>query len=116
MALSEQSTMRPAFSRLVSVSICLCALVFLPLTQHVVLALAESSEAECPLQEEGESSKEELVVRSPVRRRSNERVQCGLSHSRKPHVCFQKNSSYAVRLSAIVGHQLANGLCAPLLI
>jgi hypothetical protein len=81
-----------------------------------MLALAESSEAECPLQEEGESSKEELVVRSQARRRLNERLRCGLSQPHKSHVCFQQHTSCSVSLPVIVGHQLANGLSAPLLI
>jgi len=111
-----QSTMRLAFSRLVSVTMSLCALAFLPLPQYAMLTLVETSEAECPVQEEGERSREELVVRSPARRRSNDRVRCGISRSRKAYVCFQQSNSCAVRLPAIVGHQLANGLRAPLLI
>jgi len=121
MGMGIQSTMRLAFSRLVSVTMCFCALAFLPLPQHAVLALVETSEAECPpVQEEGERSKEELVVRSPARRRSNNRVHCGINRSRKAYVCFQQSNSQsnscAVRLPAIVGHQIANGLRAPLLI
>jgi len=111
-----QSTMRLAFSRLVSVTMSLCALAFLPLPQHAMLTLVEAPEAECPVQEEGERSKEELVVRSPARRRSNDRIRCGISRSRKTCVCFQQSVSCAVCLPAIVGHQIANELRAPLLI
>jgi len=111
-----RSAMRLAFSRLVSVTMCLCALAFLPHPQHAVLALVETSEAECPVQEEGKGSKEELVVRPPARRRSHDRVQCDVSRSRKTSGCFQKSNSRAVCLPAIVGHQIANGLSAPLLI
>lgn len=108
--------MRIAFSRLVSALICLSVLALLPLPQYAVLTLAESSEMECPLQEEGEKPQEELVVKSPVRRRSNDRLQSGYHRSRKASCCFQHGTFYDVRLPVIVGHQLANGLSAPLLI
>ena len=116
MALSGQSMVRLAFSGLVSVAVYLCALSFLLLPQHALLTFADLVEAECPLQEVGESSQEEQVVRSSARRRLNDRLRRCLTSSRKHHVCSQHNSSSAVRFTAIVGHHLSNGHCAPLLI
>ncbi len=116
MALSGPSTMRLAYSRLVSVSVYVCVLSFLPLSQHAVLAFADLAEAECPLQEEGESSQEELVAKSSARRRSNDQLPSSRNQPRKTYVCFRQQSSTAGLLPAIVGHQFANGLCAPLLI
>jgi len=81
-----------------------------------VLASVESSEAECPLQEEDKGSTEELVFRSPARCRSNDRLHGRYSRSRETYVCFLQSDSCVVRLPAIVGHQLANGIRAPLLI
>ncbi len=117
MALNGQSTIQLAFSRLVSVSVYLCALSFLPLPPHAVLAFANMSEAECPLQEEGESPKEELVARSSARRRSNDQLPSSRNQQpRNTFICFQQHTSSAGLLPAIVGHRLSNGHCAPLLI
>ncbi len=88
----------------------------LSLPQHLFHTFAESSEAERPLQEEGESPKEELEVRSSARRRLNDRFRCCNNQSHRTRVSVLRKSLFAGHLPAIVGHQLANGLCAPLLI
>ena len=114
MVLRLRSTRRLTFSRLFSVSICLCA--FLPLTQLAGLPWVESIEAECPCQEDGESSEEKQVVFSSARRRLNNRHQNDFSRPREPRRRLYQIASCVDRLPAIVGHQLTNGLCAPLLI
>jgi hypothetical protein len=90
--------------------------VALPLPRFVVLTHAQAVEPECPCHEGKDTSEEELVVASSVRRRFRS---VGNTHVRRifgPVGRPQKPSSYARQLPAIVGHQLANGLCAPLLI
>lgn len=116
MALSIRLTIWLAFSRLVSVLVCLCAFTLLPLPQFGVLTSAESTERECPAQEDGENSEEELVVCSSACRRLNDRCQSYLGQHSEAGERFAQTPSNAYRLPAIVGHQLANGLCAPWLI
>ena len=116
MALRVRSTTRLPLSRLVSVSICLCAFAVLPLPQLGVLTWTESAEANHPCQENGESSEQELVVCSSARRRLND--QRHSDHSR-PHETgngLHHIASFADSLPTIVGHHLANGRCSPLLI
>jgi len=80
-----------------------------------MLAWAELSEAEYPVEEDGENAEEELVVVASVRRRlNNRRPQSGRSYGTGNLV--RQTASYDSRLQAIVGHQLANGLRAPLVI
>jgi hypothetical protein len=116
MALRVRSITRLAFSWLVSVSVCLCALTFIPLPQFAVLTWADSAEGKCPCQRDGESSEEELVVGSSARRRLNHRRHSDLSRPHETGNRLHQIASYAGRLPAIVGHQLANGLGAPLLV
>jgi hypothetical protein len=114
MALRERSTTRLTSSRLVSVSICLCAFAFLPLPDLAMLTCAASVETECPCQGEGESSKEERVVCSSARRRLNDRCHSDRSWPDESGARLRHITPYAGRLPATIGHQLANGLCAPL--
>lgn len=107
-----RSTTRLFLSRLVPVSVCLCALTFLPPPQ--CFALAQVEEKESPEQDDGERSEEEQVVYSSTRRRLKGRRQgrwpvetLGLS---------RRIASYASRLPTKVGHQLEDGCRAPLLI
>ncbi len=116
MALRVQSTTRLTFSRLVTVSICLCAFAFLPLPQFVGLTGTESAEGKCPGQEERENSEEEQVDWSSARRRLNDRRHCDLSRSPETGDRLDHIAPIVGRALAMVGHQLANGLCAPLLI
>ncbi len=115
MALRARSTTRLAFSRLASVSICLCAFALLPLPEFVLVTCVEAAEAESPSQENRDSSEEELVC-SSARRRLNHRRHSDLSRSYETCDRLDQIASYAGRFPTIVGHQLANGLCAPLLI
>jgi hypothetical protein len=105
------------FSRLVSVSVCLCAFSFLAPPQLSMQARAESAEERSPCEEEGENSEEELVVGSSLRRGSKARRQSGgISRPYKSVDRLRRSASYVGCSPAIVGHQLANGVCAPLLI
>jgi hypothetical protein len=117
MALRLRSTIRLALSRLVSVSVCLCAFTFLPLPQLAGTTWTESSEAEFPLEEEdGKSAEEELAVGSSARRRLNHRRGRNLSLPYETGNPRCHSTPSGSRLLAIVGHQLANGLGAPLLV
>ena len=81
-----------------------------------MLTCAESAEAERPCNEDGERSEEELVARSSAHRRLSDRRLSDVGQPRETSDRLLHIASYAGRLPAIVGHQLANGLCAPLLI
>ena len=116
MVLKARSLTVPAFSRLVSLSICLFVLAVLPLPELVILASAEASEGGCPRQEDRESSEEELVVWSSARRRFENRRQVVI---RRPVETINRHCQTAAddgRLPSVVGQQLSNGLCAPLLV
>ena len=115
MALSLRSTTRLPLSGLVVVSICLCAVAVLPLPQLAVLTWVAPAEAECPCQEDRDSSEEEIVFCSSAHRRLNRLQHRDLSRIHETGGQLHQNTSYASHLPAIVGHQLANGLCAPLL-
>ncbi len=114
--MARRSTTWLRLSRLVSVSICLFAFAVLPLPELIVLTLVEATEAESHSQEERESSEGKLVVCSSARRRLNYRRHSDLSRAHENGNQLHQIASYAGRLPAIVGHQLANGLGAPLLI
>lgn len=116
MALRGRSTTRLLSSRLVSVSIHLCAFAFLPLPQFVGLTVTESAEGKCPGQEDRENSEEEQVDWSSARRRLNDRRHSGVSRSPETGDQLPLIAAIVGRPLAIVGHQLANGLCSPLLI
>ncbi|NOY43796.1 MAG: hypothetical protein GXP26_18410 [Planctomycetes bacterium] len=115
MALEARSITRLTFSRLAGVSVCLFALVLMPLPQFALLTCMETAEGECPCHGDGESSAKELVVSSTTRRRANDRHRSNFSWSRSTDIRLHQIASYAGRLPSIVGHRLANGLRAPLL-
>jgi len=79
------------------------------------LAWAESAETECPCKEDGERSEKELVDWCSAHSRSN--IRRHRDPGRPPGNCKQRQqvTTPAKRFPAIIGHQLANGLCAPLL-
>ena len=123
MGFRVRSTTRLPLSRLVSVSICLCAFAFLPLPQLAVMTWAESApgecpcqEGKCPRQEDGKRSEEELVVWSSSRLRLKDLRHNDLRRLHKTGDRPHQIASCAGGLPARAGHQLANGLCAPLLI
>jgi hypothetical protein len=110
------SVTRLDFLRLVSVSVCLCAFTVLSAPQYAMLTWAESAETECPCQEEGERSGEERVVCASARHRTDDRRHHDVRRPHKADHRFSPTAPCSRRLPAIIGHQLANGLCAPLLI
>lgn len=117
MALRVRSTTWLAFSQLASVSICLCTVVFSPLHQHAVPACAGSAEERCPCQEEDtDPSERELTVSSSACRRSNDPHHSGRSWAHETGHRLHQIVSHVGRLPATIGHQLANGLRAPLLV
>lgn len=84
-----------------------------PLSALVLDLLAV--EAECPWEEREDTSEEEVVAGPSVRRRVP-KVRKTRSRESVGVVEFLKIFPTARRLPAIVGHQLANGLRAPLVI
>ena len=116
MALRGRPTTRLIISRLASVSVGLCLFTFIPLPLLVGATGVELAEGECPFQKDRESPDEEVAVWSSACRRLNGRRHSGLRWPREIGNRLHQNDSDAGRPLAIVGHQLANSLCAPLLI
>ena len=116
MAPRGQSTARLIISRLASLAVGLCLFTFLPLTLLVGPTGVEVTEGESPFQKDRENPEEELAVGSSACRRLNDRQPNGLRWPRKTSVRLHLHSPHSDRPLAIIGHQLANGLCAPLLI
>ena len=104
------------FSRLASVSICLCAVAVLPFPQFALLTCGATTEAESPSHDDRENLEEEQVVRPSARRNTKHRDHSLLSKSHDTRIPLRQIAAYAGYLPTIVGHQLANGLRAPLLI
>lgn len=107
---------RLQLSPLMPVAICLCAFVCAPVTQSSVLPWLESAETEVPLGEDQQVSEEELLARPRAGRSSVERRHSNLSHSPTTSGRQRGVACQAGHCQAIVGHQLANGLRAPLVI
>ena len=116
MALRGRPTTRLIISQLASVSVGLCLFTFIPLPLLVGTTGVEAAEGECPFQKDRENAEEELAVWSSACRRLNDRRHSGLRWPRGTGDRLHQSDSHAGRPLAIVGHQLANGLCAPLLI
>lgn len=115
MTFSERLILRPMFEWFTSLSVCLCAFCLVMPLEVASLASSDSTESECPSEEGGKSSEDELVVSSSRRSRLDES-----KHSRPDFVpktaSLRSFDSYKPPTSAIVGHRLANGLSAPLLL
>jgi hypothetical protein len=115
MTLTERSITQLTFSRLASVLAFLCAFTVLPLPQISGLARAETCESECPCEEDGENLEEELVVSASTRRRLHNRCH-DVCQFYGVNVPLRQFSSHGNSPQATVGHFLANGLRAPLVI
>ena len=115
-ALRRPSTIRFTFSRLASVSIFLCLFALLQVPQVAAMACVESAKAECPCQENGEGSERELAVCSTPRCRLNDHRPSSFNSQNEADDRLYQIASKVNRIPAIVGHQFANGLGAPLLI
>jgi hypothetical protein len=115
MALNKPLATRLSLSQLMFVIVCLGAFACLPVLQLTLLTLAESSETECPLEEDGEGCEEELVVTASARRRLNsKRPDASRSHWDSSQACQAAHHGSLPR--AVVVHQLPTGLRAPLVI
>jgi hypothetical protein len=90
--------------------------MLLSLPQVSALSLAEFAEQECPCEEDGENAEEEFVVCSSARRRLKKRQHIGVDQPLLNNAQFRNSASHFDCASTIVGHQLSNGLCAPLLV
>jgi hypothetical protein len=109
-------TRRLSWSRLMSVPTCLCVFVFLPFHDLAALSCAEFSEGGSPCQNHEEWTEREQVGCSSSRRRLNDLPQGDFKSPRKCGTRQQRLSCHAVAFRATVGHRLANGLRAPLLL
>ena len=116
MALRGRPTTRLIISRLASVSVGLCLFTFIPLPLLAGTTGVEAAEGECPFQKDRENPEEELAVWSSTCRRLNDWRNSGHRWPRETGDRLHQSDPGAGRPLAIVGHQLANGLCAPLLI
>jgi len=116
MALKGRPTTRLIISQLASVSVGLCLFTFTPFLLLAGPTGVEVAEGECPFQKNRESPEEELAAESSACRRLNNRRHSGLRWPRETSDRLHQSDSHTGRPLAIVGHQLANGLCAPLLI
>ena len=116
MVLTQQATNRSAFSGLVAVSICLSTMSALPIPHHSVVTWAESAEDECPSEKEREGSEKEQVVRHSQRHQLKKRHPGNFRRCHELDRRPLQATSFDDRPLGSVGHQLANGICAPLLI
>ena len=106
-----QRTPELHIARFLTASICLSAFAALPLPQFVVQTVGHGIESECPVEEGRETAEEDVVLNVTVRRRlKTARISRHYESAGMP----RKSSSTARHISAIVGHQFANGLRAPL--
>jgi len=117
MARDIRSTTGSAFARLVSVSVYLCAFALLPLLHHPGQICSELCQGSCPCQEDEGTTEVELVVGSTLNCRLDDRHHGDFTtwphENHRPLAPF---ASCAGLHPAIVGHILANGLRAPLLL
>lgn len=112
----ERLTLRLMLGWFTSLSVSLCAFSLIMPPQVVTLATSDFSESECPPEEGRKTSEGEIVVSSSSRRRrcvdhQGHRLYRVPATDRCPKI-----ASFARPVSAIVGHQLANGIAAPRLI
>ena len=99
-----------------SVIVCLCAFSLMMPPQVATLVLSGSMEPEGPAEEDGETTEGELVVASSRRRRCEDHRGHNLLSRASNADHIYRSDSYAASPCVKTGHQLANGLAAPLLI
>jgi len=117
MAFRGQSTTWFAAQRLVSVLACFFAFALFLVPQLSASCCERSAETECPCEQDGERSESEVVATSLIRHRLDcRRSACRDQIHRTGNHVTHRLTSYVCRPPAIVGHQLANDLDAPLLI
>jgi hypothetical protein len=116
MTLRVRLTRRLFWSRLVSVPICLCVFAFLPFHDLAALSCAEVSEGGSPCHDHEECNDREQTDWSRSRRRLNDLPEDSRKPPPKCGARQKQLSRHAVPFQATIGHQLANGLRAPLLL
>jgi len=94
---------------------CLCTSAGLPLALFDLRVSPQAAESEAPWEEKEEASEEVVVAGSSVRRRVRTVGKTRLCQATAVGGAPREISCYARQLPAIVGHQLPNGLRAPLL-
>jgi hypothetical protein len=102
--------------RLAVVPVCLCVLMFSPTDHLAMQSWAESPGEECPGHHDGDHREVELTACSSSQHRLRNWSRHQFSRRREARNRHDRVASSAVDRRAIVGHQLANGLCAPLLL
>ncbi|TWU13301.1 hypothetical protein CA54_21340 [Symmachiella macrocystis] len=119
---SAGNTTRLPLPRFLTVWVCIGVFAFLPFSQLFTVPFfqlfsatnAETTEGECPYQNDGEATAEELLAYSATRRRADNRhcnaVRRSLQTSKR--LCLA--ASHAGRRPGINSHQLSNGCSAPL--
>ncbi len=103
------------WARLLTVSICICGIICMPHPHFCLLGVHECNEQGRPLSEEGESSEEQAVSQCSAHRRLKDRDHNQIDRHPKVACPSRGVTQLTGRPIAIVGHLLANGLCAPLL-
>lgn len=97
----------------VLVWLCMFSLVLSP--QAATLVSLDSTELECPAEEEGETTERETVVKFSRRSSEKQRSHTLLIRASSPDSIYRP-CSYTPPVRVSTGHRLANGLTAPLLI
>lgn len=99
-----------------SVIVCLCEFSLLMPPQLATLVLSGLSESKGPAEEGGETTERELVVAASRRRRCEDHRGHNLLSRASNADHIYRPVSYVACLCVRTGHQLANGVAAPLLI
>jgi len=120
MAFEKSLTTRKSLLGLITIWVCLCAFSLFSISQATVLSWVEMTEGEIPAQEDEEDEEdceEELEVLASSRRRRIPRRHEVVRYNALS--CSDRSNPIILsgchRL-AIIGHQVANGLCASLLV
>ena len=107
---------RKPLAKLMTIWVCIGAFSLFCSPQISVVSWVQNSQQQAPTQEDNEDSEEAREVISSARHRENKRrdtIVCRLKNPSKRPVPARIVTSAEL---AIIGHQLANGLCAPLLV
>ena len=96
--------------------VCVCAFSLSAFPQIAVFSWVEMAEEEAPAQEDEENCEKELEVFSSARRRFKRRYNVVLYQSLETINRPKRTTLPSQDRLTIIGHQLAHGLCAPLLV
>ena len=112
----ESLTTRKSLTELITIWVCVCAFSLFSAPQFVVSSWAQLAQESAPVQEDSEDCKEEREVLSLARHRVKNRRHTFICRLQKLNKRPPQVSSFVRDYQAIIGHQFANGLCAPLLV